>query len=86
MEKDFGRINFRERIMLRRAYDVVPDDMHVYHKVDEWDSEHTFYAYKCIGDTEWSIGSIPRKGRPKCDYYGFFKTRDDVKLFIKNRL
>ena len=25
LECDYGRINFRERLMLRRAYDVVPE-------------------------------------------------------------
>lgn len=25
LECDYGRINFRERLMLRRAYDVIPE-------------------------------------------------------------
>ena len=85
LKSDFGRINIRERMMLRRAYDAVPDDMHVYHKVNEWDTEHRYYAYKTVLATEWSIGKLSRKGYPKCNYIGFFATEDDVKYFLKNR-
>ena len=72
LECDYGRINFRERLMLRRAYDVQPKEkitnkVHNFVnsvmlasgvKVDKWDSEHKYYAYQSIGEISKNIWHI----------------------------
>jgi len=72
LECDYGRINFRERLMLRRAYDVQSKEkitnkvMNFVNsvmlasgvKVDKWDSEHRYYAYQSIGEISENIWHI----------------------------
>lgn len=90
LECDYGRIDFRERLMLRRAYDVMPEKEeieHVCHKVDKWDSEHRFYAFQNIGEISKNIWHIDESedGRyPKCNVIKWFKTREDVEYYLRN--
>lgn len=90
LEKDYGRLNFRDRLMLRRAYDVVPEkeeQNQIYHKVDKWDSEHRFYAFQNIGEISkniWHINESENGSYPKCNVIKWFKTREDVEYYLKN--
>ena len=90
LECDYGRINFRERLMLRRAYDAVPEKEeteHVCHKVDKWDSEHRFYAFQKIGVISkniWHINESEDGSYPKCNVIKWFRTREDVEYYLKN--
>ena len=90
IEGEFGRINFRERLMLRRAYDVVPEKEEtelVCHKVDKWDSEHRFYAFQNVGEISkniWHIDESEDGSYPKCNVIKWFKTREDVEYYLRN--
>ena len=90
LESDFGRINFRERVMLRRAYDVMPEKEEterICHKVDKWDSEHRYYAYQNIGEISeniWHIDTSENGSYPKCNVIKWFKTEEDVKYYLRN--
>lgn len=89
LECDYGRINFRERLMLRRAYDVVPEKEEtdlVCHKVDKWDSEHRFYAYGNLSDKTWKIEESKKGNSTGYPYVGWFKTREDAVYYLKNCL
>ena len=90
LECDYERINFREILMLRRAYDVVPEKEEtelVCHKVDKWDTEHRFYAFQKIGEISkniWHINESEDGRYPKCNVIKWFKTREDVEYYLKN--
>lgn len=90
LEQEYGRLNFRERLMLRRAYDVVPEKEEqdsVSHKVDKWDSEHRFYAYQLLSEisqNKWHIKESEDGRYPKCNVIKWFKTREDVEYYLKN--
>lgn len=90
LESDFGRIDFREIVMLRRAYDVMPEKEEtdfVCHKVDKWDSEHRFYAFQNIGEISkniWHIDESEDGSYPKCNTVKWFKTREDVEYYLRN--
>ena len=90
LESDFGRINFREKVMLRRAYDVMPEKEEterICHKVDKWDCEHKYYAYQGIGEISkniWHIDVSEDGSYPKCNTVKWFKTEEDVKYYLRN--
>ena len=87
IEHDYGRINFAERIMLRRAYDVIPEKEEqdrICHKTEKWDSEHRYLIYRLLSSEYWRVQESEDGSYPKCPCIKWFKTKEDIKYYARN--
>lgn len=58
------------------------EKMKSYLPVDERDSDHKWFAYKNLFDTEWKIDYSVQGGLPKCATIKWFENKEAVMYYL----
>ena len=58
------------------------EEMRCYLPVDERDSDHKWFAYKNLFDTEWKIDYSVQGKLPKCNTIKWFENKEAVMFYL----
>ena len=77
LQKDKGELTDKVRELEAQI-----EKMKCYLPVDERDSNHKWFAYKNLFDTEWKIDYSVQGGLPKCNTIKWFENKEAVMFYL----